>query len=122
MDINLTKLEAALNGNGTTQGVALRRPSAPTQAEPKVVHTLPLTATREQTHGDYAENARIAQGLKRVLWSTEGWMRLTDHQRESAELMCTKFGRIFAGNPNAKEHWDDIAGYAKLCSDRIVEQ
>jgi hypothetical protein len=30
-----------------------------------------------------------------------------------------KIGRIVNGNPDAVDHWIDIAGYAKLISDRL---
>ena len=122
--IDLEQLERTLNDPTITPPkptppVTLRRPVV---AEPtKPIHTLQLTREREKTHGDYAESAYIAQGLKRVIWSGEGWRRLNEVQRESVEMFCTKLGRILAGNPNVKDHWDDIAGYAKLCSDRITE-
>ncbi len=79
----------------------------------------PLLTTRETTHGDYADTARIAQTLKEALRSQHGWGNLDDAQRESLEMMATKQARILSGNPNEKDHWDDIAGYAKLVSERL---
>jgi hypothetical protein len=32
-----------------------------------------------------------------------------------------KIGRILAGNPSFRDHWADIAGYAKLVADRCSE-
>lgn len=120
MQIDLDQLEASLNTDKPTTPVALRRPAVVPQ-EAKPTHTLRLTEEREKSHGDYANTARIAQSLKRIVWHQEGWVRMSEIQRESAEMICTKLARVLSGNPNIKDHWDDIAGYAKLCSDRIVE-
>lgn len=80
-----------------------------------------ILAERSKTHGDFTDSARVMQRLKRILWAEEGWDRLSDAQREGLEMIVHKIGRIINGNANTKDHWDDIAGYAKLCSDRIVE-
>lgn len=44
--------------------------------------------------------------------------KLDDVQRESLSMIFHKIGRILAGDPNFRDHWDDIAGYAKLAADR----
>jgi hypothetical protein len=36
--------------------------------------------------------------------------------REALDMIAHKIGRILAGNPMYKDHWDDIAGYATLVS------
>lgn len=76
---------------------------------------------RGKTHGDFTDNARVMQALKRIVHAEVGWDRLTDVQREALHMILHKVGRIISGNPNVKDHWDDIAGYAKLTSERIVE-
>jgi len=60
------------------------------------------------------------QSLKRVVQTEVGWDRLTDVQREALHMILHKVGRIISGNPNTHDHWDDIAGYAKLASERIA--
>jgi len=74
---------------------------------------------RHRTHGDYSDTARIAQSLKVVLWTDPAWMGLSLVQKESIDLICTKLARIMSGNPNTKDHWDDIAGYANLVGERL---
>lgn len=81
-----------------------------------------LLAERGKTHGDFGDHARIAQDLK-VIVREENDLRpgrnqlmLTHAQLESLEMICHKIGRILAGNADYHDHWDDIAGYAKLCS------
>lgn len=80
-----------------------------------------ILAERGKTHGDFTDNARVMQALKRIVHAEVGWDKLTDVQREALHMILHKVGRIISGNPNTKDHWDDIAGYAKLTSERIVE-
>lgn len=71
---------------------------------------------RELTHGKFKDQARIAQGLKFELGDL---LNLTPTQREALEMITHKIARIVAGNPNCKDHWDDIAGYALLVSKEL---
>jgi hypothetical protein len=80
-----------------------------------------LLAEREKTHGPYTEKARIIQGLKEVMRSGSGWYGLSDVQRESLEMIVHKIGRILSGDPNCVDHWDDLAGYAKLVSRDVTK-
>lgn len=79
-----------------------------------------LLAERGRTHGDYAEHAYITQRLKDVMHGAAGWQRLSDIQRETLEMHAHKIGRALAGDPNFADHWDDIAGYARLVSQRLT--
>ena len=73
-----------------------------------------LLAERHATHGDYAEHAQITQDLKVIITSAPGYARLNPAQRETLDMTAHKIGRILAGDPNFKDHWDDIAGYNVL--------
>jgi hypothetical protein len=42
-----------------------------------------------------------------------------DDQWEALEMIASKMSRIVNGNPDKVDNWDDIAGYAKLISDRL---
>jgi hypothetical protein len=79
-----------------------------------------LLAERGNTHGDYAEHAAITQALKDIMRSTPGWTRLNDIMKETLEMHAHKAGRILAGDPTHADHWDDIAGYARLVSTRLT--
>jgi len=84
--------------------------------------TRPITdilTERGTTHGDYTDHATITQMLKRVMRTGKNWESLSDIQKETLEMNAHKVGRILSGNPNHKDHWDDIAGYAVLVSERI---
>lgn len=75
---------------------------------------------RNKTHGDYAKQAGITQELKRVMHGSPNWGDLTDSERDSLEMVAVKVGRILAGKPHFQDHWDDIAGYAKLVANQIA--
>jgi hypothetical protein len=70
---------------------------------------------REDSHGDYTQQAQLAQDLKRVMKQrTMGWDKLSPEQRESLEMIAVKISRILNGNPNVADHWRDISGYSDL--------
>lgn len=84
------------------------------------ISTEALLVERGKTHGDFTDHARITQTLKSVM-KAEGSEKLPPIMRETLDMIAHKIGRVLAGNPNHKDHWDDIAGYAKLVSQRITE-
>lgn len=69
---------------------------------------------REKTHGDFAVNAAVSQGLKIVLRGSVRWGDLDARQKEAIDMICCKLGRIMAGDAGFAEHWIDLAGYAQL--------
>jgi hypothetical protein len=75
---------------------------------------LELIQKREKTHGMYYENASLTQALKEVIRSGPNWASLTDGQREALDMICAKVSRVLCGDADFRDHWDDIAGYAKL--------
>jgi len=80
-----------------------------------------LLAERGQTHGDFSTHARVTQAIKNVLFGDDGvdLSKFTEVHMEAIDMIAHKLGRIAAGNPNFKDHWDDIAGYARLVSQRL---
>lgn len=74
---------------------------------------------REKTHGDFADVSRVAQDIKAALSCAPNNEALSPLQREALGMIASKIGRIMSGNPNEVDHWDDIAGYAKLVADRV---
>jgi hypothetical protein len=88
-----------------------------------------ILAERQSTHGNFSENARVMQGVKRVLRTGDNWLRflqgtpdgLVDVQAEAIEMICVKLGRIVTGDPNEADHWADIEGYARLARDRLAK-
>lgn len=75
---------------------------------------------RGATHGDFGDNAEMAQTLKRVMQEAAcNWDLLSPVHREALDLIATKISRILSGGQNNVDNWHDIAGYATLVEKRI---
>lgn len=89
--------------------------------------TKTLLNERGRTHGDFTDHARYTQQIKDVIRRAgeerieRRQSRLTSVQEEALDMIAHKIGRILAGNPNFKDHWDDIEGYARLASERVID-
>lgn len=93
--------------------------TTPVPARPTPKPTDELLAERATTHGDFAVHARVTQLIKEALVSTGDSGKLSHVQREALDMIAHKMGRIVAGDPDHVDHWDDIAGYARLVSQRL---
>lgn len=80
--------------------------------------TAALLAERERTHGDYKLQGALAFHLKQELRERRtngvGNGKLDAHQIDALEMILVKVSRIACGNAQEPDHWDDIAGYARL--------
>ncbi|MCK4975817.1 MAG: hypothetical protein KAS36_02665 [Anaerolineales bacterium] len=73
-----------------------------------------LSADRGATHGNYIHQAKVEADLKLRLRTSANWNALRENQQMALEAICMKMSRVVCGDPNHADHWDDIAGYAKL--------
>ncbi len=73
-----------------------------------------LLDTRQSTHGEFGDNARVSQSIKRILRAEPGWDLLTDTEREAMDMIALKFSRILSGKSLELQHWEDVVGYARL--------
>lgn len=73
---------------------------------------------RGQDYGDFSLMADVAQDLKSIIQDGPAWKIMTASQREALDVIATKIARIVCGNPDLKDSWHDIQGYAKLAEDR----
>jgi hypothetical protein len=73
-----------------------------------------IIAARTRTHGRFSDVAKASCALKAILRTGPAWIAMNDQERESADMIVHKLARIISGNPHEEEHWDDIAGYAKI--------
>lgn len=76
----------------------------------------PLLQERQKTHGSFEMNAHISQKLKTV-FDLHGKKQLREQHQEALDMIALKLSRILSGQAHFKDHWDDIAGYAKLASE-----
>ena len=79
----------------------------------------PLLVEREKTHGSFERNAEVSQKLKAIFYfyHDNEKEKLRPIHREALDMIALKLSRILSGQANYKDHWDDIAGYAKLASE-----
>ena len=73
-----------------------------------------LLEERDQTHGSFIVNSRVGQSLKDVVRKEDSYKELSLVHREALDFIFSKIGRVMAGQADFDDHWDDIAGYAKL--------
>ena len=84
--------------------------------------TITQTLTdRGNRYGLFIGHAEVTQRLKRVMAEelAKRGKPLADDQWEALEMIAHKIGRIISGDPDYDDSWVDIAGYAKLVSDRL---
>lgn len=89
------------------------KPEELTKALPTMdVHS--LLVERGSVHGDFEENARIAQALKDLVQSFPGWKKLSPTMKEAFHMDILKKSRILSGMCDHPDHWEDICGYNQL--------
>lgn len=97
--------------SSTQREVYLRKAQAVTSGDSYVEK---LTAERKSTHGNWVDQAALANELKERMRGSPNWNSLKPYQSEALDMIATKLSRILSGNPTEPDHWDDIAGYAYL--------
>lgn len=78
-----------------------------------------VLAERGGRYGAFADQAALAQALKRTMRETPGWARLSDAQREGLEMIQHKVARMLNGDPGYQDNAVDICGYAQLVLDAM---
>lgn len=81
-------------------------------------------AQRGSRYGVFAEGAGIMRRLKIIIYGElhAHHKNLAPDQLEALDMICHKIGRIINGDPDYADNWVDIAGYAKLVADRLIEE
>lgn len=78
-----------------------------------------ILAERGRTHGDFSNQAECARALKKSFNEWAVLNELTPYMKEAVDMILHKLARAATGDPFVQDHWDDIAGYATLVSDRV---
>ena len=76
---------------------------------------------RGSRYGDFSDNAELSERLLLLLRVSIGYGNLRDVHKAALNVICQKIARIVNGDPEYKDNWHDIAGYAKLAEDRCTE-
>ena len=75
-----------------------------------------ILVERRKSHGNYVLGTAFTQCVMDRVMVTTNWDALEPFQKETVHMIVHKIQRILEGDPDNPEHWDDIAGYAKLVS------
>jgi Domain of unknown function (DUF6378) len=81
-----------------------------------------VLAQRGSQYGAFETQAMLAQFLKDNVRQHLGgynWNDMSCMQREAIDMILHKVSRIVNGDPNYKDSWTDIIGYAKLIEDTL---
>lgn len=81
---------------------------------------------RGKRYGKFTGHAKVSQDIQRAillgLQNRDTAVELADDQTEALFMIAHKIGRIVNGDPWYADSWVDIAGYAKLVSDRLEDE
>ena len=81
-------------------------------------------AERGSRYGDFTIHAEIAQRIAATMHATgtpgsdRGWYALDAAKKQALTVIADKIARILSGDPEYRDNWHDIQGYAKLAEDR----
>lgn len=77
-------------------------------------------AERGHRYGPFLEKAKTVQALIDVVIHEPGWERLAADQKQCIMVCFDKFARAIHGDPNHRDNFHDVVGYAKLVDDRMA--
>ena len=82
----------------------------------KTSTTEAIVNEKEKTHGSYYFTAELTNSLQEVveLSLRRTNKKLSPIQTNAIQMILLKIARICVGDCNYQDHWDDIAGYAKI--------
>lgn len=79
---------------------------------------------RGKRYGKFTGHAQVSQEIQIAMAdglarNGKDWNSMKYDQVEALFMIAHKIGRIINGDPDYADSWVDIAGYAKLVSDRL---
>ena len=77
---------------------------------------------REKTHGSFLMKSFFIQEIMDNISELYSYRDMEADQKEALHMIIHKISRILYGNANYADNWIDIAGYAKLISDRLQQE
>lgn len=79
-------------------------------------------AERGARYGDFTDHSMVAQRLQDIMRNPNyGWAALSEDKRQALTVIADKIARILTGDPEYRDNWHDIQGYAKLAEDRCKD-
>ena len=88
-----------------------------------------ILTERGSRYGKFEDHANITQQLKKTsnlfthtVHGKNLHQHLSESQLEALDMIYHKIGRILNGDPNYEDSWRDIAGYATLVADELLNK
>lgn len=97
-------------------------PTASSATDAPLTGVAATLAPRGTRYGDFTDNAAYSQDLKQAISYHPNWVCLDAVKKEALEMIAQKIARILNGDPNYKDNWHDIAGYATLAEERCSSE
>lgn len=69
---------------------------------------------RGSNYGDFRGHAIVTCNILNSMRNSASWSKMSEEQQEALHMIAHKIGRICNGNPNYKDSWTDVIGYARL--------
>lgn len=77
---------------------------------------------RGSRYGDFKAQSIISQSFKIILHNEISAKGMTSDKVEALEMIFSKIARIINGDPDYKDSWVDIAGYATLVANTLKDE
>lgn len=77
---------------------------------------------RGSRYGEFMDQARIAQEMKRTMRRGKSWGLMRSDQQECLDMLANKMARILNGDHDYIDSWHDIIGYTSLVEKRLVRE
>ena len=75
-------------------------------------------AERGKSYGEFRDGAKIAMDMFAIVTAAPSYAAMTADKQYAAFMVCAKLARLLNGDPEHRDSWLDIAGYAQLAHDR----
>jgi hypothetical protein len=79
-------------------------------------------AERGARYGEFKDRARIAQNIQDAMRQEAGWQQLAADQKQALTVIADKIARMLNGDPDYRDNWHDIVGYAQLVDRRLERE
>lgn len=76
---------------------------------------------RGKRYGSFTSGAEISQGLQDIMRASPNWDTLSPDKKEALQMIQHKISRMLNGDPEYKDNWHDIAGYALLVEQTLKD-
>jgi hypothetical protein len=102
------------------EGDAAQNAYAPPKQRPTTVDVRLVIRSREAAHGDLAIYAALLIRLQAVVRDGPNWAKLGDTSKVAIDELLRALTGALVGDPDLRDHYDAIAGYATSAAERLL--